>query len=151
MCSLSSSFQDNVILLVRTSYLSECVDMEGAPSLWNSKTMHSRSPHEGPELNDAVRLSVALYHALLLFPANRPQFHLACLELTANIVFPATQAAQLYQNTNLFSQQLSKLSLPMGISAMTREAYVEHVSWFQPTLNSFVLCSCCFNQIQRPS
>lgn len=70
VCSQSSSFQDNVIPLVRTSYLSECVDMEGAPSLWNSKTMHSRSPHAGPELNDAVRLFVALYH-VLLFPASR--------------------------------------------------------------------------------
>lgn len=72
VCSQSSSFHNNIILLVRTSYLSECVDMEGAPSLWNSKTMHSRSPQEGQELNDAVRLSVALYHALLLFPANGP-------------------------------------------------------------------------------
>lgn len=71
VCSRSSSFQDNVIPLVRTSYLCKCVDMEGAPSLWNSKTMHSRSAHEGPEQNDAVKLSVALHH-VLLSPASRP-------------------------------------------------------------------------------
>lgn len=70
VCSRSSSVQDNVIPLVRTSYLSKCVDMEGAPSLWNSKTVHSRA-HEGPELNDAVKLSVAL-HRVFLFPASRP-------------------------------------------------------------------------------
>lgn len=70
--SQSSSFQDNIIPLVRTSYLSKCVDTKGAPRLWNSKTMDSRPPHEGPELSDAVRLSVALYHVLLL-PASRPK------------------------------------------------------------------------------
>lgn len=70
------SFEDNEIPLVRTSYLSMCVDMEGAPSPWCLTTgtprqgMYSRSPPEGSELNDAVQLSVALHH-VLAFPANR--------------------------------------------------------------------------------
>ena len=75
--------------------------------------------------------------------------HLACWELMAIVMFPATLAAQLYQNTNLVSQQLSKLSLPVVSSVMARETNVEHVSWFQLSPNSHVLCSCCLNQIQR--
>lgn len=88
VCSQSSSFQDNVIPLVKTPYLSECVDTEGAPSLRNSKTMHSWSPHEGPELKDAVRLSVALYH-VLLFPASSPTVPFGMLRVNSKHHVPS--------------------------------------------------------------
>lgn len=77
-----------------------------------------------------VQLSVALHHVLPV-PANRTikaYIHLACWELTANVMFPATLAAQLYQNTNLVSQQLSKMSLPPVSSVMARETNVGHIS-----------------------
>lgn len=70
VCSQSSSFQDKVIPC--QDFLSHQVCWHRRGSKPQSKTMLSRSPHEGPELNDAVRLSVALYH-VLLFPDSRPR------------------------------------------------------------------------------
>lgn len=131
--------------------------MGGGPSPWCLTTatkrqgIYSGSPPEGPELNDAVHLSGS--PPCVAFSSQQEDqqglhIHLPCGS-QQHVTFPATLAAQLYQNINLFSQQLSKPSLLVVSSVTTTETNVGHVSWFQPSLNSHVLCSCCLNQIQR--
>lgn len=122
----------------------------------NSKTrcvfVYSRPCPEGPELNDASAAACGSPPCVAFSSQQEKQglrIYLARWELTANVTFPVTLAAQLYQTTNLISQQLSKLSLPVVSSAVVRETNLGHVSWFQSSQNSHVLCSCCLNQIQR--
>lgn len=151
------SFEDNEIPLVRTSYLSTCVDMEGAPSPWccdrNSKTRHVFKVTSWRARTEWCSAAVCGFPPCVGFSSQQDKqglpIHLVCWELTANVMFPATLAAQLYQNTNLVSQQLSKVSLPMVSSIMARGTNVGHVSGFQLSPNSHILCSCCLNQIQR--
>lgn len=88
LCALSPPLSRTMQFVIRISYLSKCVDIEGAANLWNSKTMHSRSLHEGLELNDTVRLSVAPYH-VLLFPASRPTVAFGRLGVNSKYCVPS--------------------------------------------------------------
>lgn len=103
--------------------------------------------------NRMMQCSCLVLHHVLPFPGNRrtskAYISICHAGSQQHVTFPATLAAQLYQNTNLVSQQLSKPSLLVISSVTTTETNVGHVSWFQPSLSSHVLCSCCLNQIQR--